>query len=1015
MRPCSKPDELQQFLDGRLGAIDGDQVAAHLDECEVCRNVLEQITSRPAGQVGQARSEPASEEWVDAVLERVKARGPRPPVVNAEDRQNRDHDLAWSLIDGASHQPKWPEARSRSSAGAGPELPGFRIIREIGRGGMGVVYEAEEQNLSRRVAVKVLPARSLEDPRHIQRFEREARAAGRLHHTNIVPVFGVGQSQGTHYYVMQYIDGLGLDVVIDELRRLRQVGWNPHRSPAPELSDDPTRHSNEPRRDDTAAGRTTVADVARSLTAGTRAANARQPQNQVPGEPGPSGFETRPASITGSDSVTPSPSSLIFPDSPDGSTQSGLGRTYFDRVARIGVQAADALEYAFHQGVLHRDIKPSNLLLDVHGNTWVADFGLATTTDADDLTQSGQVLGTFRYMAPERFRGECDVRADVYSLGLTLYELVTLKAAFDETDRFELIERIQHEDPVRLRKVNRKIPTDLATVIHKAIAHEPARRYPTPRALADDLRRFLRGEPVRARRIGPLGRASKWARRHPWQTISASLLLMTLISLAGFFYWHNVQLRAQVARTQAKDAQSRRNYQEARATVQAMLGRLYDQRVEGIPRLLDLRREFRDDALGFYDRILSGAESNDPAVRADTALALNEASSLQVQVQHYAEAEKLLDRSRTLADGLLAEKPDEMEYIKIKADCLIKLGPCLLGLEKVDQALSAGAQAIAVAQRILAEDRADVVRLELLAVCYQQYGNALLAQQRRADARTYFRKAIDVRSRIDPAQLPGVTTRLAHALINEGLSFWQEQQFSQAEAIFRRAEDVLRSVPPELQARSDNIGISLAQLLINWGGMLHTSGRYAEAVSRADEGLIHIDAYLRNEPNDAAARDMCLKLHGNRGYALMGLENHRDSAAEWARVIELAPQPVPPIYRIRLAIELLKSGENARALTEAELVKPDPSIGGEDRYNVGCVFARSAASIHGDSHLASEQRAGLEKAYIKSALLWLKSAAEVGLFNNPVMCDEAKNDPDLAILAPLGEFRQIVDGSLVKF
>ena len=219
-------------------------------------------------------------------------------------------------------------------------------------------------------------------------------------------------------------------------------------------------------------------------------------------------------------------------------------------------------------------------------------------------------------------------------------------------------------------------------MIHKAIAHEPAHRYATPRALADDLQRFLRGEPVLARRIGPLGRASKWTRRHPWQTISASLLFAASTALAGFFYWHNVQLRAEVARTQAKDAQSRRNYQEARATIQAMLGRLYDQRVDGIPRLLDLRRELREDALGFYDRILSEVESNDPLVRADTALALNEASALQIQVQHYAEAEKLLERSRKLVDGLIAEDPDEIEYVKIKADCLIKLGPCLLGLDK---------------------------------------------------------------------------------------------------------------------------------------------------------------------------------------------------------------------------------------------------------------------------------------------------------------------------------------------
>ena len=610
-------------------------------------------------------------------------------------------------------------------------------------------------------------------------------------------------------------------------------------------------------------------------------------------------------------------------------------------MARIGVQAAEALECANRQGVLHRDIKPSNLLLDVRGNVWVADFGMARTTDADDLTQSGQVVGTFRYMAPERFRGQCGVRADVYSLGLTLYELIALRAAFDETDRFELIERIQREEPPRLKKLNGRIPRDLETIIHKAMAHEPTQRYATPEALADDLRRFLHDEPVLARRIGPLRRTSKWAKRHPWQTISASLVLIALTTSAGFFNWHNVQLRAEVARTKAKDAQSRRNYEEARSTIQAMLGRLYDKRVQGIPRLLDLRREFREDALGFYDRILSGVESNDPVVRADTARALNDAAMLQIHAQNNREAEKLLGRCLRLVDGLLAEKPDEIEYVKIKADCLFKLGPCVLDLGKTDQALSLASQAIEMAQRLVSTESADVGHLESLAVGYQAYGNALQQQKRITEARNYFRQAIEVRSRIDPSQLPGVTIRLAGSLISEGLTLWQEQQSSQAEAVFRRAEQVLLSVYPGFEGQYDRFDVVLGQLYVNWGGMLHTSSRFAEAITRADAGLSRVEPFLRNEPNDGVARDTCLKLHGNRGYALMGLERHRESAAEWARVLELSPQPVPPTYRVQLAIELLKAGEVARALTQARLLQPGPDDhrAQRSRYDLGCVFA----------------------------------------------------------------------------
>src|SRR5208283_2482638 len=137
-------------------------------------------------------------------------------------------------------------------------------------------------------------------------------------------------------------------------------------------------------------------------------------------------------------------SSAVLPGSSELSASSDPDRQFYRSVARIGIQVAEALEYANRQGILHRDVKPSNLLLDNHGNVWVADFGLAKTAEADDLTHTGDILGTIRYMAPERFSGQCDARSDVYSLGLTLYELVTLRPAFAETDRNKLIQQVIH-------------------------------------------------------------------------------------------------------------------------------------------------------------------------------------------------------------------------------------------------------------------------------------------------------------------------------------------------------------------------------------------------------------------------------------------------------------------------------------------------------------------------------------------------------------------------------------------
>ncbi len=390
-------------------------------------------------------------------------------------------------------------------------LGDYRILREIGRGGMGVVYEAEQESLGRRVALKVLSAGSLLDPKQVRRFEREAKAAARLHHTNIVPVFGVGQHEGLHYFVMQLIAGLGLDVVLDDLRRLRQAKSDA--GLAAEVAPPPSR----------LAGLTGV-DVARSLLT----------SRFVAGATAADGSMTEPSSqtilpLTNGTLSDSSSSPAMLPGSSELSASSDPDRQFYRSVARIGIQVAEALEYANRQGILHRDVKPSNLLLDNHGNVWVADFGLAKSAEADDLTHTGDILGTIRYMAPERFSGHCDPRSDVYSLGLTLYELVGLRPAYEASDRHTLMQRVLHEQPERLRKLAPGVPRDLETIIAKATAREPAGRYATASALAEDLRRFVEDRPIRARQISPMERLARWCRRNPWLATSLSLAAASMI------------------------------------------------------------------------------------------------------------------------------------------------------------------------------------------------------------------------------------------------------------------------------------------------------------------------------------------------------------------------------------------------------------------------------------------------------------------------------------------------------
>jgi eukaryotic-like serine/threonine-protein kinase len=429
-------------------------------------------------------------------------------------------------------------------------LGDYRILREIGRGGMGVVYEAEQESLGRRVALKVLSAGSLLDPKQVRRFEREAKAAARLHHTNIVPVFGVGRQDGHHYFVMQFIAGVGLDVVLEDLRRLRQAKSeaSPTAVPAPVSS--------------CMAG-LSAADVARSLLTGRF-----EPDGPlVDGSMTEPCDDAAPAPTTGDNGPLADPSAAILPGSSELSASTDPDRQFYRSIARIGIQVAEALEYANRQGVLHRDVKPSNLLLDNHGNVWVADFGLAKTAEADDLTHTGDILGTIRYMAPERFSGHCDARSDVYSLGLTLYELVALRPAYEASDRHTLMDRVLHEEPERLKKLAPGVPRDLETIIAKAKARDPALRYATAAALAEDLRRYVEDRPIRARRVSPAERFGRWCRRNKLLATSVGLAGVGLVAAAfSALLYASQQSHLATAQTLLADAQSRRADEQAEAT-----------------------------------------------------------------------------------------------------------------------------------------------------------------------------------------------------------------------------------------------------------------------------------------------------------------------------------------------------------------------------------------------------------------------------------------------------------------
>jgi tetratricopeptide (TPR) repeat protein/predicted Ser/Thr protein kinase len=561
---------------------------------------------------------------------------------------------------------RWsPPARGGEPARPVPERLGeFRVLRELGRGGMGVVYEAVQESLGRHVALKVLP-HVLLDARRLHRFRREAQAVARLHHTNIVPIFGVGEHEGLPYYVMPYIRGSGLDLLLETWRR-------------------------------------------------------------------------------------------------DGAPR---GEDRWRRAARVGVQAAEALQYAHEQGVLHRDIKPANLLIDEHQAVWVTDFGLAKLAGRDDLTASGDVIGTLRYLAPEALGGQTDGRGDVYSLGMTLYELLTLNLPFGPLSPSELLRRVGEEQPTRPRKLDPAIPRDLETIVLKAIAREPGHRYPTAGALADDLTCFLEDRPIRARRATPLERIGRWGRRNRASaalTAAAlgSLLLAAIVGWAG--YASTMRALAGESKRRREAEVATRRAEENEALSLEVFAHLFetlaarDTSIRPPPpgpaarRPMDgppPRKNPADDGallqnvLTFYDRFARTNATN-PRLQGEAAWAYRRVGALSQRMGRDREAEEAYARAIAMFEGLVAQFPDDPEYRSGLISTSLMADPWSAAPSSLEQLEGRLRRAQLLIDRFGVESPGDADSAEAPVQVQAKLGTVLHRLQRADDAEACYRRAI---------------------------------------------------------------------------------------------------------------------------------------------------------------------------------------------------------------------------------------------------------------------------------
>ena len=684
-------------------------------------------------------------------------------------------------------------------------LGDFQLVRELGRGGMGIVYQAVQASFGRTVALKILPAPAAKDDRQRRRFQIEAQAAALLQHEHIVPIYAVGCEDGIPYYAMPLIEGASLAVWLSGARR----------------------------------------DVSRRVS-------------------------------TWHDSSSSTP---VEEQAPDSARRPRLAGEHARWVASIGRQVAAGLAHAHAVGIIHRDIKPANLLLDRDGRIWISDFGLAHFADDWGLTRTQDVIGTLHYMSPEQAIGgrAVDHRADLYSLGSTLYELLTLRPALHGRTRQELLNQLTHQDPVHPTAIDPEIPRDLETIILKAMAKEPPSRYSSATEMADDLRRFLADQPIRARRPSWPQRAGRYARRHRKAVAASALAAVILLTSSTVC---SILVFAAYHAESRQRFRAEQNLNMATAALARISERVAALRHDGDPARAEEHTALIEQALTFFEA-LAQQNVDDPLVRERAAIAFGRVADIRAEFGQVEPAREAYLRAIELLQNLAAREPAKTRY------------------------------------------RTN------LATAWEHLGNLFRRARRFEDAEDAHRRSLALRQNLLELQpdLEDYGWDWAHSLTGLGAVLVDKGSYDEAVELFHRAVEVQEPLAKRHPVFDPEVLVRTADTHNHLGGLWALRGRFGPAEEELERSLSIRVALVSDYPQEPRYRRDEAVTHGNLGTALQQLgkwqeaERHfRESIQTYERLTEIFPGLIEnrrELAKIRLNLAPLL--QEQQRLRESEL------------------------------------------------------------------------------------------------